>query len=223
MKCLNFILTGIFLFQGLEAYEIAIVGDSISSVNCAMIPYEKCYPYLLEKELKELGYQTDIINISVGGTNTYGALDQLTYLFKYHHPDIVVLEFGFNDIFRNIALSETKKNFEKMISMCLLNNCKVFIGRIDLSSWYPFLSLDYINSFNSLFTSFEEKYPEILFNFLNNRILNNSKYHIGDHCHPNAKGHTKILETLKRKLIPYLDELIMENTSDFISLKNNSA
>ena len=57
---------------------------------------------ILEKNLKEKGFDVNVINASVSGDTTSGGLNRLKWLLEKRDIDIVILCLGANDMLRGV-------------------------------------------------------------------------------------------------------------------------
>ena len=67
---------------------------------------------ILEKNLREKGFDVNVINASVSGDTTSGGLNRLKWLLENRDIDIVILCLGANDMLRGIKPSLIKKKLK---------------------------------------------------------------------------------------------------------------
>ncbi len=155
-----------------------------------------------------------VYNLSVSGAMSKDVVERFEFECGARHPEIALIAIGMNDstfdknINNNrIILSETKKNLETLIKMSQSMDIQlVFIGLTsvaeELMSPVPWASnLSYNNTDI-------KKYDKII-----ETIANEHKTHycymydllqaedLDDGLHPNAEGHKKMFERIKRFLI----------------------
>ena len=114
---LNFIPTKVYCNQ-----KIALFGDSLMSG----FGLEKKFHLstILEKNLKQKGFDVNVINASVSGDTTSGGLNRLNWLLKKKDIDIVVVCLGANDMLRGIKPSLIKQN---LTMLTLFNTISYFL------------------------------------------------------------------------------------------------
>ena len=130
-----FILRFIFLlfigvnFISIKAHcnqKILLFGDSL------MAGYgldEKFHlSTVLEKNLREKGFNIKIINASVSGDTTLGGLNRLNWVLREKNIDIVILCLGANDMLRGIQPVETKKNLEQIIEIAKRKEIEIILA-----------------------------------------------------------------------------------------------
>ena len=77
--------------------RLVCLGDSVTfGWNIA---YEKSFPYLLEKKLKEQYPEVMVVNSGIGGQTVVDGLDRLDSDVFYFSPQAVIINFGLNDAF----------------------------------------------------------------------------------------------------------------------------
>ena len=96
-----------------QGKTILILGDSISAAY--KIPVEKGWVALLEQRLKTHEYDYTVVNASVVGETTFGAVNRLPGLLEKFKPEVVLIELGGNDGLMGITLDDIKINFIEMI------------------------------------------------------------------------------------------------------------
>ena len=70
---------------------------------------------VLEKNLREKGFDVEIVNASVSGDTTYGGLNRLNWLLEKREVDIFVLCLRANDMLRGLDITTIKKNLENIL------------------------------------------------------------------------------------------------------------
>ena len=72
---------------------------------------------ILEKNLKEKGFDVNVINASVSGDTTSGGLNRLKWLLEKRNIDIVVLCLGANDMLRGIRPNLIRQNLNRILEL----------------------------------------------------------------------------------------------------------
>ncbi|WP_424621412.1 arylesterase, partial [Acinetobacter sp.] len=97
-----------------SAKTIMILGDSISAGYG--IQAQQGWVHLLQKRLEQqYPKQHKVVNASVSGETTSGALARLPKLLQIHKPHIVVIELGGNDGLRGQSPLLIQKNLAHLI------------------------------------------------------------------------------------------------------------
>lgn len=88
------------------AFRILVLGDS--ETFGAIVPADKIYPRQLEDALRREGYNVEVISMAYGGFATDQELEALKAEGLQYRPQLVVLQFGENDLVENTGRSEFK-------------------------------------------------------------------------------------------------------------------
>ena len=150
---LNFIPTKVYCNQ-----KIALFGDSLMSGY----ELEKKFHLstILEKNLKEKGFDVNVINASVSGDTTSGGLNRLKWLLEKKNIDIVVLCLGANDMLRGIKPSLIKQNLNKIIEILQKRNTTILLaGMLSQET----LGNEYKNKFDSIYPELAKKISNFFF------------------------------------------------------------
>ncbi|CAG2156863.1 unnamed protein product [Oppiella nova] len=96
------------------AKTIMILGDSLSA-GYGINP-QQGWVFLLQQRLnQQFPKQHNVVNASVSGETTSGALARFPKLLQSHKPDIVVIELGGNDGLRGQPPQMIQKNLAQLI------------------------------------------------------------------------------------------------------------
>ncbi|CAK14723.1 arylesterase [Pseudomonas entomophila] len=101
------------LAQGAVAGTVLVVGDSISAGFG--LDTREGWVELLQKRLKDEGFDDQVVNASISGDTSAGGRARLPALLVAHKPDLVVLELGGNDGLRGQPPQQLQQNLALMI------------------------------------------------------------------------------------------------------------
>ncbi len=126
-------LTVVYLFFALltlastaSADRILVLGDSLSSAH-NMKPTEG-WVHLLDVRLQALAPgRHQVINASISGESTTGALVRLPALLAAHKPDLVVIELGGNDALQGQPMALIRDNFERLTGLSRAAGARVVV------------------------------------------------------------------------------------------------
>jgi acyl-CoA thioesterase-1 len=187
---LNFIPTKAYCNQ-----KIVLFGDSLMSGY----GLEKKFHLstVLEKNLKEKGFDVNVINASVSGDTTSGGLNRLEWLLEKRDIDIVILCLGANDMLRGIKPSLIKQNLNKIIEILKKRNVTILLaGMLSQET----LGNEYKNKFDSIYPELAKKFQISFLPFLLDGVALNAELNLNDGKHPNQKGIKIISKNLEKKL-----------------------
>lgn len=163
---------------------ILAFGDSLTSGNGA--PESASYPAVLEDLT---GLRT--INAGRPGELSAAGRQRLPALLRRHHPDLVVLCHGGNDLLRRIDPRITADNLAAMIETVRDSGAQVLL----LSVPQPSLLLRPA----AFYRSVAERYQVPLENEILTRILRNDRLK-SDTIHPNAAGYRELARAVAAML-----------------------
>ena len=152
---------------------------------------------VLEKNLKEKGFDVNVINASVSGDTTSGGLNRLQWLLGKKKIDIVILCLGANDMLRGIKPSLIKQNLNKIVE--ILQERKITILLAGMLSQEA-LGTEYKSKFDRIYPELAKKFEISFLPFLLDGVALNPELNLNDGKHPNQKGIKIISKNLENKL-----------------------
>ncbi len=156
---------------------------------------------ILEKNLKEKGFDINVINASVSGDTTTGGLNRLEWLLEKRNIDIVILCLGANDMLRGIKPSLIKKNLNKILEILQERNITILLaGMLSQET----LGKEYKNKFDGIYPELAKKFQISFLPFLLNGVALNTELNLSDGKHPNQRGIKIISKNLEKKLTDLL-------------------
>lgn len=115
--------------------KIVCFGDSIT---------KRGYPKLLGEQLKAQNFTAQSINAGVGGHTTRQGLHRMKKDVQHHHPDVVVILFGTNDMRvdseKHVPIAEYQKNLTEMVNACRKIGSKVILCTVPPINDEPYFS-----------------------------------------------------------------------------------
>lgn len=180
------------------AKNILLFGDSLSAGYG--IERDDSWANLLQQELKISHPQYEVVNASISGETTSGGLRRIGKALQQHRPAVVVVELGANDGLRGGAITEMKKNLDKIITQAQKANAKVLLLGIQLP---PNYGPDYTRKFRAVYPALAKQHDVALIPFMLEGIK--PEQFQADNLHPNAEAQPGIMRHILRSLIPLLD------------------
>ncbi len=184
-----FLLSLCLLPLGVSAKTIMILGDSLSA-GYGIQP-QQGWVHLLQKRLEQqYPKQHKVVNASVSGETTSGALARLPKLLQTHRPDLVVIELGGNDGLRGQPPQMIQKNLASLIQKSQKAKAKVVIFGIKMP---PNYGQAYSKAFENNYKVVSQQYKVKLLPFFMQGVAGNKTLMQKDLIHPNAKAQTILL------------------------------
>ncbi len=178
-----------FLPMMVSAKTIMILGDSISA-GYGMSP-NQTWVHLLQQRLEQhYPKQHKVVNASVSGETTSGALARLPKLLQTHRPNLVVIELGGNDGLRGQPPQLIQKNLESLVKQSQNAKAKVIIFGMKMP---PNYGQAYSKAFENNYKVVSEKYRVKRLPFFLAGVAGNKNLMQSDQIHPNAKAQPILL------------------------------
>ena len=174
---------------GVSAKTIMILGDSLSA-GYGIQP-QQGWVNLLQKRLEQqYPKQHKVVNASVSGETTSGALARLPKLLQTHRPDLVVIELGGNDGLRGQPPQMIQKNLASLIQQSQKAKAKVIVFGMKMP---PNYGQAYSKAFENNYKVVSQQYKVKLLPFFMQGVAGNKTLMQKDLIHPNAKAQTILL------------------------------
>ncbi len=113
---------------------IVVLGDSLSAGYG--IDVERGWVARLQARLAERGYPHRVLNHSISGETSRGALQRLPAILTRNQPDLMVLELGGNDGLQGLSLEQMRANLAAIIEQSRQQGAAVLLVRIKLPPNY---------------------------------------------------------------------------------------
>ena len=181
--------------------QIIILGDSISAAYG--MSREQGWVSLLSDYLGEHHQQKNyqVINASISGETTGGALSRLPKLLAQYQPAIVIIELGGNDGLRGYPTTNFRDNLDQLVSLVKANNASALLTGMQIP---PNYGSRYTTMFYESYGIIAHKYQIPLVSFLLDEIAIYPELMQKDGIHPKASAQTQILQNV----LPQLQELL---------------
>ena len=171
------------------AKTVMVLGDSISA-GYGIEPHQ-AWVNLLQKRLnQQYPKQHKVVNASVSGETTSGALARLPKLLQTHKPNVVVIELGGNDGLRGQPLLMIQKNLAQLIQQSQKANATVVVLGMKMP---PNYGTAYSKAFESNYKMVSQQYKVKLLPFFLEGVAGNKSLMQKDLVHPNGKAQPILL------------------------------
>ena len=172
-----------------SAKSIMILGDSISAGYG--IQAQQGWVHLLQKRLEQqYPKQHKVVNASVSGETTSGALARLPKLLQIHKPHIVVIELGGNDGLRGQSPLLIQKNLAHLIQQSQKAKATVLVFGMKIP---PNYGTAYSKAFEKNYKIVSQQYKVKLMPFFLEGIAGKKNLMQQDLVHPNANAQSILL------------------------------
>ena len=172
-----------------SAKTIMIVGDSISAAYGMQA--EQGWVYLLQKRLdQQYPKKHKVVNASVSGETSSGAVARLPKLLQTYKPQIVVIELGGNDGLRGQSPLLIQKNLANLIQQSQQAKATVVVLGMKIP---PNYGTAYSQAFEKNYSIVSQQYKVKLMPFFLTGVAGNKNLMQSDLVHPNAKAQSILL------------------------------
>ncbi|EOE2460471.1 arylesterase [Acinetobacter baumannii] len=172
-----------------SAKTILILGDSISA-GYGIDP-KQGWVQLLQKRLdQQYPKQHKVVNASVSGETTSGALARLPKLLQTYKPEVVVIELGWNDGLRGQPPQMIQKNLSQLIQLSQKQKAKVILFGMKIP---PNYGTAYSKAFENSYKTVSQKYQVKLLPFFLDGVAGQKQLMQNDLIHPNTQAQSKLL------------------------------
>ena len=171
------------------AKTVMVLGDSISA-GYGIEP-QQAWVNLLQKRLdQQYPKQHKVVNASVSGETTSGALARLPKLLQTHKPNVVVIELGGNDGLRGQPPQMIQKNLAQLIQQSQKANATVVVLGMKMP---PNYGTAYSKAFENNYKVVSQQYKVKLLPFFLEGVAGNKSLMQKDLVPPNAKAQSILL------------------------------
>ena len=158
----------------------------------------------LKRILIEEKINIKIINKSLSGETTGGALSRLKNIINSAQPSYILIELGGNDALRGYPPAKIKKNIKAMIQLAENKGAQALLMQIRI---LPNYGKRYQDSFESLYKEIAEENNIPLIPFMLNDVALEKKLMLDDGIHPNEQAQPLIASFIFQNLIPLINNL----------------
>ncbi len=178
-------MIGVFLSPTLaSAKTILILGDSLSAGYG--IETKQSWVHLLQQRLDQhYPKQHKVVNASVSGETTSGALARLPKLLQTYQPEVVVIELGGNDGLRGQPPQLIQKNLAQLVQLSQKQKATVLLFGMKIP---PNYGTAYSRAFENNYKVVSQQYRIKLLPFFLEGVAGNKSLMQNDQIHPNAKA-----------------------------------
>lgn len=181
------------------APTLVVLGDSLSAGYGIRV--EEGWVALLQKRLRAQGYGYRVVNASVSGETTGGALARLPRVLKVHRPAIMVVELGGNDGLRGVPIADFRDNLARITALSRAAGARVLILGMQIPTNY---GPQYTRLFAGAFPAVAKEQQTALVPFFLEKIVRDEKWFQPDRIHPVASAQPLLLDTVWPALKPLL-------------------
>jgi acyl-CoA thioesterase-1 len=175
----------------LEAKTILVIGDSISAGYG--IQRNQGWVALLEARAATLQPPHRVVNASISGDTTGGALARLPRTLEIHKPDVVVIELGGNDALRGYPVDRIESNLDAMATLAKDAGAAVVVVGMEIP---PNYGARYTQAFHAIYADVAKRNGTALVPFLLEGVATDDALMQADGIHPTAAAQPRLLDNV---------------------------
>lgn len=168
-----------------------MLGDSLSA-GFGLKPGEG-WVALLQQRLQRQGYGYRVVNASVSGETTTGALARLPRALELHGPAIVVIELGANDGLRGLPLQDLRANLAALVRKSQDSGARVLLAGMRVPTNY---GRAYADRFHAAYREVAARERVAFVPFLLEGVATRDDMFLDDRLHPNARAQPRLLDNI---------------------------
>ena len=172
-----------------SAKTILIVGDSLSAAY-GIAPKQGWVQLLQQRLDQQYPKQHKVVNASVSGETTSGALARLPKLLQTYQPQVVVIELAGNDGLRGQPPQMIQNNLAQLIQLSQKNKATVLLFGMKIP---PNYGTAYSAAFEKNYQVVSQQYKIKLLPFFLDGVAGHKNLIQNDQIHPNAKAQPMLL------------------------------
>lgn len=180
---------------------ILVLGDSISAAYGMSL--EQGWVALMAGRLADSHPGTEVVNASISGETTEGALRRLPALLQQHQPQLVLIELGGNDGLRGFPIGKFRDNLTGLARQSKAAGAQVLILPMEIP---PNYGARYTGSFRDSYPLAAETTDSTLAPFILDGIATDPKLMQADGIHPTAAAQALITDTILPTVLEALED-----------------
>lgn len=168
-----------------------VLGDSLSAAYG--MPLSRGWVSLLERRLKEANRPWRVVNASISGDTTAGALKRLPKLLDLHAPQVVIIELGGNDGLQGKPVASIRSNLRGLIGTVRGAGAQPALVGMRIP---PNYGRYYTGEFERLYQEVAETEKIPLYRFNLERLASTEGMMQADGIHPAVEAQARMLDSL---------------------------
>lgn len=162
---------------------VAAFGDSLSAGY--QLPQAQGFAAVLEKMLRARGVAVRVVNAAVSGDTTSDGLLRVDWMLDSTKPDLVIVQFGANDMFRGLPVEVVRQNLDAIVNRIRATGAAVLLAGMLAPDNN---GAEYQRQFAAQYRELSAQYNIPLYPFFLRDVALQPTLNLPDGLHPNAAG-----------------------------------
>ena len=183
-----------------KTLHVVALGDSLTAGYG--LPPGQSFPDVLQRVLRQKGYDVEIANAGVSGDTAEDGLARFDWSVP-QGADALIVELGANDMLQGRPPEAAKAALAAILDKAKAAKLKVLVAGIRAA---PNLGTDYQRKFDPIFADLAKTYGADLYPFFLDGVAADPKLNQHDGLHPTREGVEKIVAAI----LPATERLLAE-------------
>ena len=162
---------------------VAAFGDSLSAGY--QLPQAQGFAAVLEQLLRARGVAVRVVNAAVSGDTTSDGLLRVDWMLDSTKPDLVIVQFGANDMFRGLPVEVVRQNLDAIVNRIRATGAAVLLAGMLAPDNN---GAEYQRQFAAQYRELSAQYNIPLYPFFLRDVALQPTLNLPDGLHPNAAG-----------------------------------
>ena len=162
---------------------VAAFGDSLSAGY--QLPQAQGFAAVLEQLLRARGLAVRVVNAAVSGDTTSDGLLRVDWMLDSTKPDLVIVQFGANDMFRGLPVEVIRQNLDAIVNRIRATGAAVLLAGMLAPDNN---GAEYQRQFAAQYRELSAQYNIPLYPFFLRDVALQPTLNLPDGLHPNAAG-----------------------------------
>ena len=162
---------------------VAAFGDSLSAGY--QLPQAQGFAAVLEQLLRARGVAVRVVNAAVSGDTTSDGLLRVDWMLDSTKPDLVIVQFGANDMFRGLPVEVVRQNLDAIVNRIRATGAAVLLAGMLAPDNN---GAEYQRQFAAQYRELSAQYDIPLYPFFLRDVALQPTLNLPDGLHPNAAG-----------------------------------
>lgn len=177
--------------------RIIVLGDSLTAGLGLEIA--DSFPAVIQRRLKEKGFDYTVVNAGVSGDTAAGGMRRLEWAVDEGDPRILIVALGGNDGLRGLPPSQLEQNLASIIEAGQKRGLTVILAGMEAP---PNYGPEYTAAFRKTYHDLASEYNVALIPFLLQGVAGDPALNQADGIHPNARGAQLVADLVWSALEP---------------------
>lgn len=182
-----------------QAATAVILGDSLS--DAYGMPREAGWVARLDRRLAPAHR---VVDGSISGDTSAGALNRLDGLLDTHSPDVLVVIIGGNDGLRGLSPARLRSNLGAIVETAAAAGAEVLLMQVRLP---PNLGPRYVGAFEAVYPDLADEYGLELLPFFLAPVIEEPGMMMADGIHPSERAQPFLAEFVEPYLLEALERV----------------